>query len=222
MTPTEVLARELFATARYASDPAWDDMPGDLQQSWLDRADVIAARMDEVRAEEVTGIGATDLPDLTLPQHVELLAASAELTSEHAVAAQLETLEETDALQALGLLRHATWLAGTVDAALVRHLYLTSEHGERLIDGVGKVRVYRSRSSERWDERGVARAVIDAKMEERGGELPDDPGEVAEWLLEAVSVGYARKTVLRGMGIPLEPFYDSLPGKPKVDLPRVT
>lgn len=119
----------------------------------------------------------------------------------------------------LDRLRTVTARLGQLDALLVRSIYLHGEHGKQVLDGIGEVWVTRTRSKERWDERGVAQAVIDAKMGERGGEMPDEPWDVAEWLLEVLSVGYVRKGALDALGIDRDPFYDSEPGKPQVTLP---
>jgi hypothetical protein len=119
----------------------------------------------------------------------------------------------------LDRLRATTRRLAQLDALLVRSIYLHAEHGKQVIDGIGEVWVTRTRSKERWDERGVARAVIDTRMEEREGEVPGDPWEIAEWLLEVLGVGYVRKKALDALGIDRDPFYDSVPGKPQVTLP---
>lgn len=164
------------------------------------------------------------LDDLSLEQAVALARAAATRLTEVAVASNVETLDPEEATEQLRYLRDAVWLLGTVDDALVRHIYLKGEHGKQLMEGVGEVYVGRSRSNEKWDERGVAQAVIDAKMADfagaERGELPD-PWDVAEWLLEVLGVGYVRKTALDTLGIPRAPFYDSTPGKLKVDVPRL-
>lgn len=159
-----------------------------------------------------------DLNALTLTQAVELFAAAADRLSETAHRELMGT-SWTDAVHLLDRLRAAGRTGAQVDAALVRHIYLTGEHGKRVIDGIGEINVARSRDRTKWDERGVARAVIDARMADSVGELPD-PWDVAEWLLEVYGVSYCRVTPLRALGIEPKAFCEDEPGKPTVQLPR--
>lgn len=185
-----------------------------------DTAEEIRAEVDAWQQKNTA-----DLAGLTLEQAVELALAAAQTLSESAVDVQVDPLPWQDALDLLRTVRRAKWLLDTVDSRLVKHAYLHGEHGKRLIDGIGEVWVGRGRSKEHWDERGVAQAVIDAKMADfegaEEGRLPD-PWDVAEWLLEVLGVGYVRKTALDTLGIPREPFYTSEPGTLKVDLPKLT
>lgn len=158
-----------------------------------------------------------EIDELTLDQAVTLFAAAADRLSE-ACHRDLMATSWVDAIRLLDQLRTAGRTAGQVDATLVRHIYLTGEHGRQEIDGVGVVGIARTRDRKDWDERGVARAVIDAKMADTTGEAPD-PWQVAEWLLEVYGVNYCRVTPLRALGLDPKMFCEETPGKPAVQLP---
>lgn len=162
---------------------------------------------------------AVDLNKLTLTQAVDLFAAAAERLSEAATTSGLMGTDWQTALHLLDRLRAAGRTAGQVDATLVRHIYLTGEHGQIEVDGIGVVHIGRGRERKHWDERGVARAVIDAKMADSTGE-PPDPWQVAEWLLEVYGVSYCRVTPLRALGLEPKAFCDDEPGNLQVSLPR--
>ncbi len=53
----------------------------------------------------------------------------------------------------------------------------------------------------RWDHANTVERLIAARMEEAGGEVPDDPAQVVAWITEAASIGYWRKGVLAEHGI---------------------
>lgn len=158
-----------------------------------------------------------ELDALTLTQAVDLFAAAADRLSETVVKALMGTSWQ-DTIRLLDRLRDAGHTAGQVDAALVRHAYLTGEHGAHEIEGVGMVGIARTRDRKSWDERGVARAVIDAKMADSDGTAPD-PWDVAEWLLEVYGINYVRVTPLRALGLEPKAFCTEEPGKPAVQLP---
>lgn len=126
--------------------------------------------------------------------------------------------DETALWAMLGILRAAVRRAGLLDAVLVKHLYDTTKKGQRLVEGIGQVRVYRRDSKVRWDERGTAMAVIDQHMADLGGEQPD-PYVVADWLLEAGAVDYYRVTALRALGIDPEDYRHREKGTIAVDVP---
>lgn len=223
MTGLDVLAQALHASSDVRGE--WDRLPPDLQDQWRDRARVVRRRMDEADGISGQPVAQPDgrydpLAGMTLEQAVELAVAAAGAVQFTAAGGRTE--DTPTLLGILQQLRHTKWLLDETDASICRHLYLTSEHGKRVVDGVGQVAVYRTRSKEKWDTQGVARAVVDARMEDRGGEVPDDPWEVAEWLLEVLGVQYVRKTALDTLGIPRDPFYDSEPGSIRVDVPRLT
>lgn len=160
---------------------------------------------------EVDPLGA-----LTIDQAVDLYAAAASKLNEVAKG----TLPGgTEGIRLLDRLRTATDEAKTVDSALVTRIYLTAEHGDQEVDGIGYVSVYRTKERKAWDVRGVVQAVIDKHMEERGGEMPNDPWDIAEWILEVLPGGDPRLTPLRNMKLKPENFHTVTPGNPSVRLP---
>lgn len=150
---------------------------------------------------------------------VELLSEDAGRLDALLTAEQLAAGEPLYWITVLRDLRDVLRELQTLDAVLCRHIYLHGEHGDIEVDGVGRVKVYRSRASERWEGREAAFAAVDAKLTETGGELPD-PMTVVEWVLDVVGIGYCRKNTLRALGLDPALFYESVPGKPKVDLPK--
>lgn len=124
-----------------------------------------------------------------------------------------------DAVRDLARLRDSVHRLGQIDRLLTNHIYLAGEHGKQLVEGVGEVMVARSRDRRQWDAHGIAAAIIDERMADRGGEEAH-PADVAEWLLEVLAVSYARVTPLRAMGLDPDAFCSSTPGTPAVSLPR--
>jgi hypothetical protein len=163
----------------------------------------------------------TDGPPLTLPVAIELTTVVAGRLSTAAGAGAIDALTWEDAIRLLDQLRPAIATLRQVDSLLARRAYLAGPHGRdvAVLDGIGPVSITRTADRKRWDERGVARAVIDAKMADSTGESPD-PWDVAEWLLEVVSVGYCRVTPLRALGLEPEAFCDVEPGNISVQLPK--
>lgn len=159
-----------------------------------------------------------DLESLTVEQTIDLFAAAAKQVLALRTEA-ITDLDWVDAVRQLDQLRQALWDARAIESALVHHIYMTGEHGDQEVDGIGMVKVTRSRDRRHWDERGVARAVIDARMADSDGTAPD-PWDVAEWLLEVYGVDYCRVTPLRALGLEPKAFCDDTPGTPSVQLPR--
>jgi hypothetical protein len=158
-------------------------------------------------------------PGPPLPIGVELVQLATQRLSEAALGT-IDALDWEDAVRLLDQIRDSIETLRQIDSLLVRRIYLAGPHGRNIaeLDGIGPVSITRSPDRKRWDERGIARAVIDARMADTTGEAPD-PWDVAEWLLEVVSVGYARVTPLRAMGLDPDAFCDVEPGKPTVQLP---
>lgn len=161
------------------------------------------------------------LPETTLPVAAELIALAAERLST-AAAGVIDGLDWEDCVRLLDLLRGAVETVNQVDSLLVRQAYLRGPHGRNSaeLDGIGLISISRSKDRKAWDERGVARAVIDKHMEaaENLGEAPD-PWTVAEWLLEVYGVQYVRVTPLRALGLEPGAFCEEITGKPTVQLP---
>jgi hypothetical protein len=155
----------------------------------------------------------------TLQVAAELTALAAEQLSTAATGV-IEGLDWEDCVRLLDLLRTAVHSIQQVDSLLVRQAYLKGPHGVNVaeLDGIGRVTITRSKDRKNWDERGVAQAVIDARMADTTGEAPD-PWTVAEWLLEVYGINYVRVTPLRALGLEPEAFCEEITGKPTVQLP---
>lgn len=159
----------------------------------------------------------TGLPPLTLADTVHVFAQAA--GDLHRISDRSEDYDHEEALLILRTLRAAIRRAQTLDALLVKHLWDHGQRGTQLLDGIGEVRVHRRDARVKWDERGTAEAIVSRKMEERGGETPDDPMEVVTWLLEAASIGYYRLGSLRAMHIDPDDYRHREKGTIAVDLP---
>jgi len=157
---------------------------------------------------------------MSLQTAVSVLTAAADQLSVAAARDGIDALDWEAATRALADLRDGIETARQVDSLLVRHIYLHGPHGKNAaeLDGIGPVSIGRSQERKNWDERGVARAVIDARMADTAGEAPD-PWDVAEWLLEVYGVSYCRVTPLRALGLEPKAFCEEIPGKPTVQLP---
>lgn len=201
MTALDVLARAL---AEVGGGVAWDKMPEVQQTDWLELAEVVAARMLEAEPE---------------PASTERFNAAA-VTMHDTLRA--DELDWEEAARALAVVREGIRAAQNVDANLVRHIYLTGEHGDRELDGLGVVKVLRGRDRKSWDGRAVAQAVVDTQMQKRGYEIPDDPWDVVEWLLDVFPTDRPRVTTLRSLGIDPDAYCMSSPGKPSVQFPSLS
>ncbi len=73
-----------------------------------------------------------------------------------------------------------------------------------------------------WDHETTIQRLIEAHMEETGGEVPSDPAEVIRWVTAAASIGYWRKGALAELGIDAdgEDLVHSERGDPKVKVVR--
>lgn len=161
-----------------------------------------------------------DLGDLDLEDALDLALAAADVVQKAAAGDGIEGLDQAETLLRLRQMQRLSWLLGTVQSELTRHAYQSGRRGHQLVEGLGRVRVYRTDSRTRWDERGAAQAVIDYKMavEHPDGTMPP-PWEVVEWLLEAGAVDRWRTTVLRAWGIDPDDLSERVKGKPAVALP---
>lgn len=220
MSAIDVLARALHETT-HGSKTTWENLTPSTQESWIRQAEVVAARMLE--AEPAGAVVPTIIPlpadgePLTLTGSITTLLGSADYLND--VARTIPAHTPADLIQCLSRLRETIRVLQTVDAAIVREVYIRCEHSEQEIEGVGRVKIMRGRERRSWDGRGVVRAVIDAQMEKRGYEVPDDPWDVAEWLLEVFPTDRPRVTPLRALGIEPREFCEDSPGKPTVQLP---
>lgn len=136
----------------------------------------------------------------------------------------VEALDVLDTLHLLRRLRHEVETLQRLDATLVKHAYVRGEHGRQLIDGVGQVYIGRARAGERWESEAGVREYVERKLIEVGGELVD-PEVIVGWVLEvlpATSSTKLRTTPLKAVGIDVEDYRSSVPGKLRVDLPKAT
>jgi hypothetical protein len=162
----------------------------------------------------------TDVGDLDLEGALDLALAAADVVQKAAAGDGIDGLDQAETLLRLRQMQRLSWLLGTVQSELTRHAYQSGRRGHQLVEGLGRVRVYRTDSRTRWDERAAAQEVIDHKMatDHPDGEVPS-PSEVLSWLLEAGTFSYFRTTVLRAWGIDPDDLSERVKGKPAVALP---
>lgn len=100
-----------------------------------------------------------------------------------------------------------------VESELVKAVGKTGRYGLVEVPGVGAFKIARSKDRKAWDDRGIVGALIDTHMEARGGELPDTPWTVAEWVLEAAGIAYWRTGALKAQGLDPGDFCTETPGR---------
>lgn len=122
-----------------------------------------------------------------------------------------------DALHQLARLRAALTTLRALESSYVSHIYMTGEHGKRVLEGLGQVTIQRGRERKAWEHRAVAVEYVDAKLAANGYEVPD-PHQVVDWVLEAAAPSYWRVTALRDAGLDPEDYCTSEPGKPSVSI----
>lgn len=216
MTAIDVLARALHDSAQ--RDGNWDTLPAAAQEAWTAQAEIVAGRMLET---EPTPSAPT--PPEGLHGAVEAVLHAAEQLNTAALGT-IDATDPTDAICYLDQLRDTTDHIGTVVAGLTKHVYLTAEHGDQDIPGVGRVWVGRSRDRKEWDSRGAVFAYIDAKMIAAEGELPD-PTVVADWVMDvlpATASTSCKVSGLKAVGLDPKVFCEEKPGKISVTLPPRT
>lgn len=155
----------------------------------------------------------------TLQVAVELARLVAEKVTAAAKGA-IAGLTWDEAIDLLDELRTATGKLADVDAALTAHIYHHGPHGDTEVDGIGVVKIYRSQDRKNWDHLSLAQAVLDAHMDDRGGEYPD-PAEVVRWITDAAGFSYWRLGVIRDqLGLPVDEYVDTELGGIHVTLPK--
>lgn len=219
MSAIDVLARAFCEATLPSAD--WDSFSPGMQESFRLHAEVVAARMMEADTDSpVPYVLADNQPAATtLEQAVEAFAAAGELLN---TTGHPKDLPAADAVRFLDRIRHGIDQARYLDSNLVTHVYLRHEHGKTVYDGIGQINVYRTKERKAWDVRGVCQAVIDKHMEATGGELPNDPWTIVEWVLEVLPGGDPRLTPLRSMGLDPENYHTVTPGNPTVSFPPRT
>lgn len=211
MSPrTETLAQALYdATGK---GPGWTVLPEDVQEPWRITADALLLTLDSLPPD--------DDEQPTIHDALATLAAGA-AQLDRALFTELSETPWVDALHRLRDLRRTTQSLGRSDAAMVRHAYLTGEHGKRVLDGLGEVYVGRGRAREKWQGEAAVREYVDHQITELGGEFPD-PSEVIRWVLEVVPVTESTKlrtTPLKAAGLDPDDYRHSEPGTLSVSLP---
>lgn len=218
MTAIDVLARALYEQSGGTRNLPYDGLTEAARDGWILTAEVIAERMLEAEPAP-----STPAPSEGLQGAVETLRDAADALNTAALGT-VETTDWQDAIRYLADLRDATDHIGAVTAGLTRHVYLTGEHGDVDVDGVGRVKIARARDRKEWDSRGAVFAYIDARMVAREGELPD-PTDVAEWVMDvlpATASTSCKVTPLRAVGLDPKAFCEDKPGKIGVTLPPRT
>lgn len=146
----------------------------------------------------------------TYPQILELL----EPTVEQLGTLRPGDLDWQDAIRVLARIRKVLETIRVVDADLVRHIYLTGEHGDQELEGLGRVRVVRGKERIRWESRSAVFAYLDSMMVEQGGEIPE-PAQVAEWVMEVLPANASTSVKVSGLkrvGIDPRSFCEESPG----------
>ncbi len=216
MSAIDVLARSLYETSTAGSrtiPKVWGSLDLAEQDAWVGQAEVVAARMVESEPG-VTGPAEPLTPETAVDAFVNAAVQLNEIG--------IGKPDPAEAVRALDRIRYAIDQAKYVDSGLVTYLYLRHEHGKTTYDGIGVVEVSRTRDRKAWDIRGVCQAVLDKHMEHRGGELPNDPWEIVEAILEVLPGGEPRLTPIRTLGLRPDDFHTNLPGNPVVRLPPRT
>lgn len=218
MSAIDVLARALFETAKPKGK--WDPLLDLVKDDWRDQALVVADRMVEAEPPPREPVFFTLPEPGSLEEATTVLLTTAEALNATGTAA-IDATDWQDAVRILHRLREATDHIGAVTALLTRHIYLTGEHGDQDIEGVGRVKIIRGRDRTQWEPREAVFAYIDARMIATEGEVPD-PMVVADWVMDvlpATSSTSCKVTALKNMGLDPKAFCEDSPGSIRVDLP---
>ena len=198
---------------------------------------IIPDGIDPASVREALAESGTPLPwvvsaaDASAAERLTDAIANLAAAAEQVNAAALNTLGELPWEIAVGMLATIraiqTQHLGPIDASLVRHLYLTGEHGDTELDGIGVVSIRRSRDRKEWDhwtwQHDVRGAVIEKKV---GGqaELFDLDGNAYNLMdlfdaVQSVHGAQAPKvTALRALGLDAKTYCEDRPGKPTVEI----
>lgn len=85
------------------------------------------------------------------------------------------------------------------------------------LNGIGVIQRRGGSKRKQWEHDALAKQVIDTHMTDTDGEVPD-PWVVRDWLLEAAAVGYWRVGVLKKLGIDVDDYCATEPGRPTVQI----
>lgn len=139
---------------------------------------------------------------------------------EAALGVSSSSIEWPDLATLIEGLRRARTRAHAVESSLETQAaagMIASDTKAADVPGVGRVEWRRGATRKQWQHDTIAQAVLDARLAETGGEMPD-PWTVRDWLTEAAHIDYWRVGVLKGLGIDPADVCDTEPGKVTLDI----
>lgn len=80
-----------------------------------------------------------------------------------------------------------------------------------VVEGVGRVQVFRGKDRKKWDHEALTKAVVDAHLAETQGEIPD-PFTVARWITAVATPAYWKTSGLKPLGIDVDEYCESVQG----------
>jgi hypothetical protein len=92
-------------------------------------------------------------------------------------------------------------------------------YGDIEIEGLPPVKLRRTSTRKRWDDRAVVDALLDRKLAPLEGDLPP-AWDVADWLLDAAHVDYWRTGKLKELDIDPDDYCETVSGNPVVEFTR--
>lgn len=132
--------------------------------------------------------------------------------------ADVDTTTWEEATHLLVALRSLITRARAVEDNLTRHIAARMPTTPTAVDGVGLVQVRKGQLRKAWHSDELTRDVIRSHMERRGGEVPSDPYEVVRWVLDAAAIGYWRKSALTDLGLDVDDYCDTTPGRKSIQI----
>lgn len=162
----------------------------------------------DIRDKAAALVEDAPLPTGAVRLRVANLNAAAALVAE----ADL-SLDPEDSLRILHALRKATAILADVDAALVQRIYLAGEHGDVRVEGLPAARVQRGRERKSWDTRGAVLDYLGARLADVVDIEPGHATRVANMILDVAGVSYCKVTALRDVGLSIDDYCESQPGK---------
>lgn len=178
--------------------------------------------LDEFYQDDLSGwlVGRPHLTTMTdLLTAAQVAEAAADALLDATGPSPIADLDWTQTVQTLAVIRSAIDTLRDLDALLVTHAYKTRPGRYAEVEGLGRVETSRSSPYKKWDERGVAQAVLDAHLENTDGIAPD-PWTVVEWLLEVYGVQYCRVGALQALGLKPDNYAERQQSKPVVTFSR--
>lgn len=106
---------------------------------------------------------------------------------------------------------------GAIEARVIVGRREEGAFGDIPVEGVGVVSIHRPKNRKAWDHDALAGHVLDAHLLRLEGDIPD-PWTVREWLMGAAHIDYWRVGELADLGIDVDEFCTSTPGRPTVTI----